>query len=243
MNRQLTQFYAKQYNYFRKQLVSSWGVNQQHVNGLDAQLKPIHKRYLSLACAATVIGYRTRRNEYIEGVVEASHLCVVLAVKGLENPSCVLLRQSMELVLKHIYFFTHPVEHEWARSREDYRGLTFQTLLEYLCRTEEFRKLELSHDIGIKLSEWFGVLSRHVHVHSKGFMGYSKVGSVYQPKSQIIKKLDDRTKETWPLLTAILLVHFPKRYIGAGGIEQRIIRYGLPKDLRTRVDRYLVDYT
>lgn len=242
MNRILTQFHRDQYNHFKQQLVSSWGVNQRHIDKLDTQLKPIHKRYLSLACAATVIGHGARRNEYIEGVVEANYLCLVLAIKGLDNPSCVLLRQSIELVLKHIYFATHPVEYTWAQSREDYQDLTFQNLLQYQGRTEECQRFQLCHDICVVLNEWFGKMSRHVHVHSGGFMGYSKVGSAYQPKAQILKKLNERTKEVWPRLTAILLVHFTKRYFAASSTEQSVIMSGLSGNLRKQVNQCLADH-
>jgi len=136
----------------------------------------------------------------------------------------------------------HAVEYEWARSREDYRNLTFQTLLEYLGRTEQCRKLAQSHDICVVLNEWFGVLSRHVHVHSKGFMGYSKVGSSYQPNREVIKRLNQRTKEIWPRLTAILLIHFAKRYFRASALEQDLIKSGLSGNLRQQVGQYLIDH-
>ena len=62
--------------------------------------------------------------------MEAGQLTLIMGMKGLENTWCVLLRQSIELALKHIYFASHPVEYQWALSREDYRDLTFQSLLE-----------------------------------------------------------------------------------------------------------------
>jgi len=237
MSRTLSQFLRDDYINFRDQLVSIWAVDGQQLKRLEDELKPIHKRYLALACIATIVGYRAKRSEYLEGVVEASYLCLVLSVKGLENPACVLLRQSIELVLKHIYFSSHPVEYEWACTREDYRDLTFQKLIEYLGRTKECQNFK--GDICVKLNEWFGVLSRHVHVHSGSFMGYSTIGSTYQPKREIIKKLSERTKEIWPLLTAILIVHFTRRYFKTNIIEQQLIKSTLPRKLRNQVDKYL----
>lgn len=238
MNRELSRFCKEQYEYFSQSLINQWAVDQKHVKKFEAQLKPIFKRYLSLSCAATVIGHRAKRNDYIEVVVEVSLLCMILAIKGLENPSCVLLRQSIELVLKHIYFSTHPVEYEWSQSRIGYRELTFQKLHEYICRTEEFIKLDRDHDLYNRLLDKFNLLSRHVHVHNKGFMGYCKVGSVYRPTNRSIKKLGEYTKEVWPILTSFLVVHFPIRYQKSNEIEKNLIRSGLPKNIRDKVNKY-----
>lgn len=241
MKRQIERFYREQYVIFRESLINKWAVRQKYLDDLDPKMKPIHKRYMALACLATVMGHNTKRNEYIEGVVEVSHLSLILATKGLENPSCVLLRQSIELVLKHIYFSTHPIEYGWASSREDYRELSFQNLLDYLSRTDEFRNLYKSKDIYTKINEWFGVLSRHVHVHSKGFLGYSKIESAYKPKSIIIDNLNLNTKNIWPLLMIVLIVNNPTKYCEATILEQQIIRSGLTSDLRSHLDKYLYD--
>jgi len=241
MTRILTKFYKDQYGYFKEQLESSWGLSQKRIDDYDAQLKPIHKRFLSLACASTIVGHRAPRNDYIQRVIEASHLSLVLAVKGIENPSCVLLRQCIELVLKHVYFSSHPVEYEWVRSRADCRELNFQTLLEYITKTNECRNLPEGNNICKSLNAWFGTLSRYVHVHARGFMGYNKIGSSYKPNSEIIKRLNQRTKEIWPRLIAFLILYFTKRYLRASQMEKDLIRAGLSKNLRTKIDNYLID--
>lgn len=242
MSRPLTKFIQEQYTQFSQNLISSWAIDKQQFEQFESELKLIHKRYLSLACAATIIGYRAKRNEYVQGVVEVSYLSLILTLKGLENPVCVLLRQSIELVLKHIYFSTHPVEYEWTCSREGYRDLTFQSLLEYITRTNEGQKLDASNDICVKLNDWFGTLSRYVHVHSKAFIGYKSFESAFQPTSDIIKKFNERTKEIWPLLTILLITYFPERYLRANSIEKQLIRNILPINLRKKLDQYVANY-
>jgi len=239
MNRILNQFVEKQYSEFKKEVISGWALDGGDFDKFDAELKPIFKRYLSLACIATLVGRGKRRNEYIQSVIEASQLSLVLAMKGYENPCCVLLRQCIELVLKHVYFSTHPVEYEWVTSHEGYRDLTFQKLLDFWVITEEYRKLDTDKYVYDTLSDWFGVLSRHVHVHSRGFMGYGQVGFRYRVKVNGIKKLNERTREIWPLLTIILIAQFPKCYYGATPLEKRVIRNFLPVKFRERIDQYL----
>jgi hypothetical protein len=241
MSRIRTNFYREQYSNFKEYVVSVWAVKKTELTPLEEYLKQIHRRYLSLACASTIIGQKAARRIHIEVVPEACHLSIVLAIKGLENPACVLLRQSIELVLKHIFFFTHPVEFGWANSREGYKELTFQKLIEYLDRTEELQKLEKGSEIRDRLNELFNILSRYVHVHSKKFIGYNIASRTYKPKVETIIKFNQRTREIWPLLTAILIVYFPKQYLRASDLERKIIRDGINRDLKTAVDKYLID--
>jgi hypothetical protein len=233
MTRTLPAFLSDEYNRFRSLAINEWNVDEGYLASIEHLLKPIHKRYLSLACAATIAGYRAQRNEYAEGIVEVGNLCLVLTLKGLENPSCVLLRQSIELVLKHIFFSSHPTEYQWAQSRVDYKDLTFQGLVEYIGRTDEYRSLGDSHDICNKIGEWYGVLSRYVHVHSRGFMRYSRSGTGYRPTEAHIKKLEERTKGVWPCLIVLLTIFHIERFRKASLIEQRLIKQGLPKQYKS----------
>ncbi len=147
MSNLLNRFFKDEYQDFREYLIKQWGLNTKLLGRIDSQLKPIHKRYLSFACAATAVGQRAPRNEYLSGVVEVIHLSLVLAAKGLENSTCVLSRQSIELILKHIFFSTHPVEYNWAETRVDYKDLTFQNLIEFIRRTDEYRAFACDPDI------------------------------------------------------------------------------------------------
>ena len=239
MGTTLEKFYKYQLTDFKKILNTGWSVGGAYIKTIEPRLKPIHKRYLSLACLSTVIGYRSQRNEYVEGVVETAHLSLIMAIKGIENPTCVLLRQTIELVLKHIYFSTHHVEYAWVQSRENFREINFQLLLEYIRKTDEYRNFYSNDEICIKINEKFGVLSRYVHVHHKGFMGYSKTASFYRSNYNIIKKLEELTKEIWPRLTALLLIFFPQKYYSASALEKKIIRNSMPKSLLKKIDNYL----
>lgn len=239
MSKTLAKFFEEEYDKFRKHIAGHWAIDEKYLNQFDPELKPIHKRFLSVACAATVAGNKVKRNEYVEGAIEVGQLCMVLALKGLENPSCVLLRQSIELILKHIYFAKHPVEYEWVTSHEGYRDLTFQKLLDYLLITPEHEGIESDNYIRDRLNDWFGELSRYVHVHSGPFIGYRHIGSAYIPNREILKKLNERTREIWPLLTAMLIAYFPKRYFASSALERKLMRNCLSKEIRGRIDKYL----
>ncbi len=184
-----------------------------------------------------------KRNEYIYGLIEAGYLSIILTLKGVENPSCVLLRQSIELVLKHIYFSNHPVEYEWAQSREGFRDITFQYLIEYLGRCDERKNLDPSNNICDLLNEWYGKLSRYVHIHNKGFMSYSKIGSAFRPYDEVVDQLVERPREIWPLLIALLIAFFPNRYARASATEKKFMVYALPANRKAEVNRYLANYT
>ena len=142
--------------------------------------------------------------------------------------------QSLELtrttlVLKDIFFRSHPLEYSWAQSREDYKDLTFQFLLEFVRRTDECRKDALAATLCDRLNYWYGALSRHVHVHSACFMGYRSAGTRYRPDASHLTKLDERTAETWPILTLMLILFNPERYQRASLVERRLIQYSIPK--------------
>ena len=235
MSKPLDQFIESHYSQFIKAISVTWGIEEKQLSKVAAELKPIFKRYLSLACIATLVGGRRSRNEYIGNVIEASHLSLVLGLKGYENPCCVMLRQSIELVLKHIYFVTHPVEYEWVTSHEGYRELTFQKLLEFWIITPEYRVLDPDKYVYTSITEWFDVLSRHVHVHSKRFLGYRRINGKHRINVSALRKLEERTREIWSLLTVILVGQFPKTYDRASLLEKRLIRGFLPKKFKERL--------
>ena len=120
MNRSQQQFYKEQFELFLNCLTAEWGVGRAFILKSEERLKAIQKRYLSLACAATIIGNRSTRNEYSIGLIESSNLAMVLASKGVENTAGVLLRQTIEHTYKHIFFSTHPVEYSWAQNRNNF---------------------------------------------------------------------------------------------------------------------------
>ena len=239
MNKALKHFCRGEYDRFRHHLGSLWGVSERDLALLDPVLKPIHRRYLSLACASTIVSQRAQRAEHAKSIVEVSFLSMVLAVKGLESPACFLLRQSMELVLKHVYFSTHPVEYQWASTREGYRDLSFQMLLEYLSRTDEYRAVGTGHDLCGKMNCLYGSLSRHVHAQSRRFIRYGRAASSYRADAETLRAFERVTRQLWPILGLLLLVYSTGRFRRASASEQALVRSCLSKGLRDCLDRYL----
>jgi len=239
MSKPLDDFVKTRYSEFSQAAINNWGIDSKELLKVGGEFKPIFKRYLSLGCIATLVGGRRARSVYVQSLIEASQLCLVLGLKGLENACCVILRQSIELVLKHIYFSTHPVEYEWVTFHEGYRDLTFQKLLDFWIITPEYRAFDPDKSVYTLVNEWFGVLSRHVHVHSKKFIGYKQVNLARRIDITGLRKLNDRTKEIWPLLTIILVGQFPKSFYNASVVERRLIRNFLPKKLRDKLDSCL----
>jgi hypothetical protein len=239
MTRILSDLCKSEYEDFVAELRKNWSVPQTTVKQLHSQIKQIHRSYLSLACAATVTAHRASRNEYLTGLVEANYLSMVLAIKGVENPCCVLLRQSIELLLKHIYFSTHPVEYTWAKSRESYRDLTYQFLLEYLRRTDEISKITNPKSVVDRLDYHYAILSRYVHVHSQSFIGYKILSTSENRPYIVVGRMRQRTTELWPLLTLTLIASLPRRFLSASASERDLVRKGLPRKHRELLDGLL----
>ena len=214
MSRELSRFYSDRFTEFRADLINSWAVRDRSLTPVDTALRTIYRRYLGLACLAGALSQGGKRKDYIRGVAEVSYLGIVLATKGLENPSCVLLRQSIELVMRHIYFANHPIEYQWSATRLGYREITFQFLLEYLSKTDEFSLFPDSNLLLTELERQFGVLSRFVHMHSRMFIPYVRT-SVASANAAAVSALQRRSSELWPLLICLLVAHFPTKFLGA----------------------------
>jgi len=137
VTRELARFYKQQFDEFRLDLIESWGVHELSLKPVQSNLVSVYRQYLGLACLTTILSQRAPRNDYVRAVPEVSYLSMILAVKGLENSASVLLRQSIELALKHVFFSSHPVEFDWSLRRPGYREISFQFLLDYLRKTEE----------------------------------------------------------------------------------------------------------
>ncbi len=241
MNKKLLDFRKEQYSDFITILNEKWAVKPVTYKKFEPLVKTIFYRFLSLGCLATVIGYRSKRNEYIEGVVEASYLSIIFTLKGLENPTCVLLRQSIELVLKHIYFSQHLVEYDWVKSRDGYREINFQYLLEYLRKTNEYNEFELGVDVCNELNSWFSEFSRHVHVQNRGYMKFNTIGKAYRIKDTNVRRLNQQTKMLWPLLIVLLIIYFPSKFLKSAPIEQSLIINAIPAQFKSQIAEYLVD--
>ena len=241
MNRILHNFCQERYSQFETDLAVNWGVDARELARFSSLLKGIHRRQLSLACATTITGLRAARNEYAREIAETSYLSIVLCIKGLENCACVLVRQTIELALKHVYFATHPVEHAWAATRDNYKELSFQTLIDYIKRTDEcqtFSGVGTSNLSG-PIEDTFATLSRYVHVQSKRFMTYKRIRRPPRASAQALQKFDRVTASLWPALTVMLIVFFPERFAKAQEIEKGLITSTLPREIKASVVSHL----
>lgn len=239
MSRELQQFTRTQYAEFGEDLSKGWGVPPNVIASVDSQIKSLHKRYLGLANLATVLGQSGQRADYINAIPEVGYLSLVLILKGLENPSFVLMRQTIELVLKHIYFSTHPVEYSWSATRLSYREITFQFLLDYLRKSDELQKLSIGVDLVQKIETEFHVLSRYVHVHSDSFIRFSQFSGHAKVHIQPMRAFEERSRELWPRLIILMISFFPHQFSGANLIEQKLIQSALTSDLRTSLSQHL----
>ena len=171
-------------------------------------------------------GRRAPRNEYIYDAIEAAQMSLVLALKGLSNPGLVAARQTIELVLKHVFFASHPIEYSWARTRLDYRELTFSALLEFIKRTDEWHACDFSGNLVEAVNHWYAICSRHVHVHNRRFSNYGGVSHrAVQPSD--LDEFNSISAQLWPALGAMLVIFSSGRFARASVIEQRLIRKGL----------------
>jgi hypothetical protein len=210
---------------------------------VEAVLRTVHRRYLGLACFGTILSQGGARKDYIKGLSEVSYLALVLAAKGLENPSSVLLRQSIELVLKHVYFATHPVEFSWSSTRESYREITFQSLLEYMRKTDESARFPDSEMLLVELERQYHVLSRFVHMHSRMFIPYTSSRIVTAANPATLDAFQHRCLQLWPLLIALLLAHFPAKFIAANSNEKALIARSLGTPWHNRAKTFLRSLT
>lgn len=220
MNKELLQFCRTEFEGFRSHLQSSWAVSEETAKHLDANLRNMHKRYLGFSCVCAVLSDGAERSSYLRAAPEACHLSLVLTVKGLENPAYVLMRQCIELVFKHIYFATHPVEYSWLANRVAYREINFQYILDYIRKTEALSILVMGDQLLVLLEEDFHILSRYVHVHNDAFIGYGRGVSI--PSAELAS-FTKRAADIMSRLCLLLAVFFPEKYTSAQANEQALI--------------------
>lgn len=236
----LTKFQRSRFEDFVLYIKDDWAVLDSEIALFESQLRSVFRIFLALACIATISGYGRRRQEYVLSVVDVAQLAIVHAAKGLDNTTNVLLRQGIELSLKHVYFLTHPVEYGWVNTRDDFKELGFQWLLDYTRKTEELRSFDQSELLFNRLTHYYAALSRYVHVHSGKFMGYRK--TCRGNGKTVVEKLLDVCTGLWPTLITLLILFDVKPYVKASASEKKLIRSVLPKELRVAVDRYLREW-
>ena len=58
MSKPLDDFIKTRYSEFSQAVVDNWGIDNKELFKVAGEFKPIFKRYLSLGCAATLVGER-----------------------------------------------------------------------------------------------------------------------------------------------------------------------------------------
>jgi hypothetical protein len=119
--------------------------------------------------------------------------------------------------------------------------MTFTFLIEYLRKTDECKSLQIGSWLCDRVAYWFGTLSRYVHVHSKGFIAAGGLARAYKPSRSVLKTIDNRTHELWPILATLLVAFFPADFAHASVVEQKAIRNAMPRQIKSALAKYLRD--
>jgi hypothetical protein len=217
---------------FEKDLQANWHVAPALISARLADLKSIFRKYLALSCTAASMSDSASRPGYLSVVAETGYLSMVLALRGAQNTSMVLTRQTIELVLKHIYYAQHPVEHAWAQRRTGYREITFQFLIEYLRSMEELELLPKHDDVIAVLLDWYAKLSVHVHVHNARHLGFPEINSPPATTSASIDSLRAASDELWPVLVLLMRVFCDDQYLAMSEREKDLARSCFPSGLK-----------
>lgn len=236
MNRVNRRFISSEYGVFAAHVQTHWacagGLWQAH----EPITKGIYRRYLGLSCIAQILTEASMRNAYVRALPEAAYLGIVLALRSCQSTCSVVLRQTIELALRHIYFETHPVEYSWAQKRDGYREMDFVALMEYLKKTDEVEALPGSAQLLATISDWYARLSRYAHLHNGSYMGFPGIN---QPQTDVdLSLLRNASESLWPQLIVLLAVFQPDCFVKASAAEQRLVRDALSTPLKRAVASY-----
>lgn len=187
------------------------------------------KALTSVSCAARVTSHTSPRGEYARAIPETGYISLVMLAKGLENSAYVLLRQCIELALKHVYFSTHPVEYSWTQDSPGYREVTYHLLTEYV------RKLGPEAVLGVRpcpltrLEHWYGECSRHVHVHSGRFLSLGQQSAGTATRKGLCMRFDRAAHDVWTTISLLLVGSFRRQFDASSELEKRVIVQALPR--------------
>lgn len=227
---------------FIEDLTTRWGIHQDVIAARSNEIRHIFDQFLSLSCAATVLSNNRPRATYLKALPEAAYLSMVMAFKGARNTCAVLNRQAIELVLKDIYFSTHPIEYNWTQKKTGYRELTFQSLIDYLKNMEECDLIPSGAEFVPPILDWYAKLSSHVHTHSAAHIGFPDIKQVL-PTDVNIDVLRKVADGLWPVLVFILCVFFQSEYCTAQSNEKDLIRDCFSKKLKRHYSEWEYNFS
>lgn len=226
MNKELRKFCITEFVNFENELANSWSIERSKLSKMAEHLKRAHKSYLAFATLCHTITLENERSSYIKSAPEACLLSLAMITKGLENSSHVMMRQCIELTLKNIYFFNHPVEYKWSQNRINYREINFQFLLDYLRKSDEMDLYEKKEDLILRIEEHFHILSRYVHVHNIQFASFSTTDFSTKDNISSLKKCADAICEILALLISINVAFFLPQFLSSQSNEQALVKAG-----------------
>jgi len=242
MSRVTDRIVKSEFDRLLKQLEANWAI--KNVNSLSflSDLRGLHKKHLALCCAVEILKGRDRKSVFLRQIPENSFLAFVFAVKGMQNPCCVQLRQMIELVLKHIYFSTHPVEYGWISTEEGLREYGFQMLIEY-ARRLEWAKMIAEIQVFDNLAQAFAEMSRYVHVHSPKFLSATMRRRSRQEVIDAFGVFKRLCECTYPAIALLLIVNNPAAYFASSLTEKDVIMAGLPDEKRKFLAVFLREWS
>lgn len=239
MNKELQKFCRDQFLQFREHLFNQWGFQGQAFSGIESDLKSLHKQHLGLSTLCFALTDQNDRGVYLAAVPEATELAMILTAKGLCNSAYVLMRQCIELTLKHIYFSTHPVEFQWSQTREGYREIGFQFLLDYLRKTDELSHVTSEFDLIADIEGDFHRFSRYVHAHSPQFMAFVPLDQTPEKIAAQTASFAKQTRHLVSRLCFLLGLYFHQEINRAQANEVALIKNAVQGTLSHRFKQIL----
>ena len=225
-----------EYDVFAEHLHTHWGCATDLWQAHEPTIKGIYRRYLALSCVAQILSDGSKRNAYVRALPEAGYLAMVLALRSCQSACSVLLRQTIELSLRHIYFDTHPVEYSWVQKRDGYRDLDFVGVMEYLKKTDEIELLQGSAQILATICDWYARLSRYTHLHNGSYMGFPGINEAQTEVD--LSLLRHASESLWPQLILLLCVFHADCFLKASAAEQKLVRDALGTPLKRALASY-----
>ena len=88
---------------------------------IEAKLRRVHRICFSIAVWESQFSRRKEHKKiFLREMRSDAIQSVSLILFGHRKSACLMVRGLVENALKHVFFFTHPVEYEWLKSASGY---------------------------------------------------------------------------------------------------------------------------
>ena len=203
-------------------LKTEWSVDRS--NFTSAQWNRVRyygKIYVIISCFCEVMCTGVERASFLRNIPEVFMLSLTFGVKGYKNALGSNLRQSIELVYKHIYYAYHPVEYSWVCDRDAFKEIGNAYLEGYLEKTSEKRFQSVKTSLEM-LSYQYGKLSRYVHTHNPDYFGQTKLKS--NPDIDLVlKEMEGGYSVVAKSIILVVIAYFPAVFEATSEPEKRLI--------------------